>query len=66
MGIFVRPFGHEGFELQYGINNLGHFALELQHWIEAPGPDAIDALATGHGLTNLLCRNENPLMTAFA
>jgi NAD(P)-dependent dehydrogenase (short-subunit alcohol dehydrogenase family) len=52
-GVMMPPLGHtaDGFELQFGVNHLGHFALTgliLGRLLAAPGSRVITVSSNGH------------------
>jgi NAD(P)-dependent dehydrogenase (short-subunit alcohol dehydrogenase family) len=52
-GVMAPPYGHtqDGFELQFGVNHLGHFALTglvLDMLLAAPGSRVVTVSSNGH------------------
>ncbi|MEV4533739.1 oxidoreductase [Asanoa sp. NPDC049518] len=52
-GVMIPPYGRteDGFELQFGVNHLGHFALTgllLDRLLAAPDPRVVTVSSAGH------------------
>ncbi len=63
-GIMMLPFGKtaDGFELQFGINHLGHFALTgllLEFLTKTPGARIVNVSSNGHRMGQIDFENLN-------
>jgi NAD(P)-dependent dehydrogenase (short-subunit alcohol dehydrogenase family) len=57
-GVMATPFGHtvDGFETQFGVNHLGHFALTgllLPTLLGTPGARVVSVSSTMHSMANI-------------
>ncbi|MGW8376248.1 oxidoreductase [Streptomyces sp. ODS28] len=57
-GVMAVPYGRtaDGFETQFGVNHLGHFALTgllLERLLDAPGARVVTVSSLAHALSNI-------------